>query len=75
MWARNVFSTIPSLTVDTVLFITLAFAGTGLPLLSLMIGQFATKYLVGIVDIPFMYLNRSVLGPRLLLAEREELKI
>jgi uncharacterized integral membrane protein (TIGR00697 family) len=69
LWARNVFSTIPSLTVDTILFITLAFAGTGLPLLSLMTGQFATKYLVGIVNIPFMYLNRAMLGPRLASAE------
>ena len=65
LWARNVFSTIPSLTVDTLLFVTLAFAGTGLPLLSLMMGQFATKYLVGVIDIPFMYFNRAVLGPRL----------
>lgn len=62
LWARNVFSTIPSLTVDTVLFITLAFAGTGLPIWVLMQGQFATKYLVGILNIPFMYLNRAVLG-------------
>lgn len=70
LWARNIFSTIPSLTVDTLLFVTLAFAGTGLPLKSLIIGQFATKYLVGIIDIPFMYLNRLFLGPRLLSADR-----
>jgi uncharacterized integral membrane protein (TIGR00697 family) len=62
LWARNVFSTIPSLTVDTVIFVTLAFAGTGLPLWALMKGQFATKYLVGIMDIPFMYLNQAMLG-------------
>lgn len=71
LWARNVLSTIPALTVDTVIFITLAFAGTGLPILSLMVGQFATKYLVGIVDIPFMYLNRAALGPRLPSADRD----
>lgn len=61
LWIRNVFSTIPSLTVDTLVFVTLAFAGTDLPLYSIMIGQFATKYLVGIINIPFMYLNRAIL--------------
>ncbi len=62
LWARNVFSTIPSLTVDTALFVTLAFAGTDLPLDQIMIGQFATKYVVAIVNIPFMYVNRLFLG-------------
>lgn len=65
LWMRNVFSTIPSLTIDTVLFVTLAFWGTGIPLLPLILGQFASKYLVGIIDIPFMYLNRALLGPPL----------
>lgn len=65
LWLRNAFSSIPSLTVDTLLFVSLAFAGTGLPLWSLMLGQFTTKYLVAIIDIPFMYLNRAFLGPRL----------
>lgn len=64
LWARNVFSTIPSLTIDTVLFISLAFAGTGLPLWGLMTGQFATKYLVGILCIPFMYLSKAIMGER-----------
>jgi queuosine precursor transporter len=63
LWARNVFSTIPALTVDTVIFITLAFAGTGAPLWELMKGQFATKYLVGVLCIPFMYINKAILGP------------
>lgn len=62
LWARNVFSTIPALTVDTVIFITLAFAGTGVPLWGLMKGQFATKYLVGVLCIPFMYINKAILG-------------
>lgn len=62
LWARNVFSTIPSLTVDTVVFVTLAFAGTGAPLWTIMVGQFAAKYFVALIDIPFMYMNRAVLG-------------
>ena len=69
VWARSLFSTIPSLTVDTVLFITLAFAGTGVPILTLMAGQFVTKYLVGIIDVPFMYLSRFMMGPRLASAD------
>lgn len=63
LWARSVFSSIPALTVDTVLFISLAFAGTDLPLWQLMVGQFFAKWAVGILDIPFMYLNRYILGP------------
>jgi len=63
LWLRNVFSTLPSLTVDTVLFITLAFAGSDLPLWPLMLGQFAVKYLVGLLDIPFMYLARFLMRP------------
>jgi len=62
LWARNVFSTIPSLTVDTLIFVTIAFYGTGLPILEIMTGQFVTKYFVGIINIPFMYLNKSILG-------------
>jgi len=64
LWVRNVFSSIPALTVDTVLFVTIAFAGTDLPLSSIMFGQFVVKYVVAVLNIPFMYLNRYVLGPR-----------
>jgi len=62
LWARNVFSTIPSLTLDTIIFVSLAFYGTDLPLLELMIGQFIIKYLIGIINIPFMYANKFLLG-------------
>jgi len=62
LWMRNVFSSIPALTVDTFVFVTLAFAGTGLPIWDLMVGQFAMKYVVCILNIPFMYLNRYFLG-------------
>lgn len=62
LWLRNVFSTLPALTVDTLIFVSLAFGGTGLPLLAIIKGQFATKYLVGLIDLPFMYFNRFLLG-------------
>lgn len=61
IWLRNAGSSIISLSLDTVLFVTLAFYGTGLPLWPLMMGQFLTKYLVAIIDIPFMYLNRWIM--------------
>jgi hypothetical protein len=57
LWMRNAFSSIPSLTVDTLLFIPIAFYGT-MPLWPLIEGQILTKYLVGLVNIPFMYFNR-----------------
>jgi len=57
LWMRNVFSSIPALTVDTFLFITIAFYGV-MPLADLIEGQLWTKWLVGLVNIPFMYLNR-----------------
>lgn len=64
LWARNVFSSVPALTIDTLVFVTLAFAATGLPLWAIMKGQFFTKYLVCLINIPFMYLNKWILGPR-----------
>lgn len=60
LWARNVISSIPALTIDTLIFIPLAFYGT-MPIMSLMVGQMLTKWLVGIISIPFMYLNRWTL--------------
>ena len=45
---------------DTVIFVTIAFAGVQ-PLLQLIIGILVIKWLVGIIDIPFMYLNRMIL--------------
>jgi queuosine precursor transporter len=64
LWARNVISTIPALTVDTIVFVLLAFAGTDSPIWLIMMGQFATKYTVGLINIPFMYLNQYVFGKR-----------
>jgi uncharacterized PurR-regulated membrane protein YhhQ (DUF165 family) len=57
---RSAFSNIPALTVDTFIFITIAFYGT-MPLGSLFAGQIATKYLVGLVSVPFMYFNRWIM--------------
>ncbi len=61
LWMRNVFSSIPALLIDSVIFTSLAFYGT-MPLLSLIIGQTTIKWLVCVINIPFMYLNRYFLG-------------
>ncbi len=60
LWARNVFSSIPSMALDTIIFVTIAFYGVQ-PLLPLITGVLVLKWLVGIIDIPFMYLNRWIM--------------
>lgn len=63
LWMRNAFSSIPAMTLDSFIVIPLAFYGV-LPtevLLSVTIGLLAAKYLVGLIDIPFMYLNRWIM--------------
>ncbi|HCC05599.1 TPA: hypothetical protein DEP58_04875 [Patescibacteria group bacterium] len=60
LWARNVFSSIPALTLDSLIFLPIAFAGV-LPLWPLIVGQTTIKWLVGLLNIPFMYLNRLIL--------------
>jgi len=60
LWMRNAFSSLPAMLVDSAVFVTLAFYGV-MPVLPLIIGLTAVKWLVGIVDIPFMYLSRAVL--------------
>ena len=61
LWMRNTFSSIPALLLDSIIFIPLAFLGV-MPVLPLIIGQTAVKWLVGLVNIPFMYLNKAILG-------------
>lgn len=60
LWMRNVFSSLPSMALDTIIFVIIAFYNVQ-PLLPLITGVFAIKWLVGIVDIPFMYLNRRIM--------------
>ena len=60
LWMRNAFSSVPALTVDTFLFISIAFFGI-MPWAELIKGQLVTKWLVCLVNIPFMYFNRWVM--------------
>ncbi|MFZ2555837.1 MAG: queuosine precursor transporter [Minisyncoccia bacterium] len=60
LWMRNAFSTFPAMAIDSIVFVTLAFWGV-MPLTPLIIGLTVTKWLVGIVDIPFMYASRAIM--------------
>lgn len=61
LWMRNAFSSLPAMAIDSVLFVTLAFYGT-MEILPLITGLIVIKWIIGILDIPFMYLARAVLG-------------
>lgn len=61
LWMRNAFSSLPAMAVDSVVFLTLAFYGV-MPIAPLIVGLITIKWVVGVIDIPFMYLTRAVLG-------------
>ena len=56
LWIRNNLSTGVSQMLDTTIFITLAFSGTGAPVLSMITGQYLIKLLIGVCDTPIVYL-------------------
>lgn len=72
LWVRNVFSDILSLGLDSLIFTPLAFyilpqiigpAHLVTPvdlLVQIIIGQLMTKWILGLIDTPFMYLTRWV---------------
>ncbi|MFX0093592.1 MAG: VUT family protein, partial [Candidatus Hodarchaeota archaeon] len=61
-WIRNIISDILSLGIDSLIFIPLAFLGEVPPeiILEMIFGQLVTKWILGIVDTPFMYLTRWI---------------
>ena len=61
LWMRNAFSSLPSMILDSVVFITIAFYGGAIPLMGLIIGQTTIKWFIGVIDIPFMYLAKNIL--------------
>jgi len=71
LWIRNVFSDIPTLALDSVLFITIAFMGD-YPLIligEMILGQIITKWFFGVIDTPFMYLSRGITTGRIKIFE------
>lgn len=60
LWMRNAFSSLPAMAIDSIIFVIIAFWGV-MPIMPLIIGLTVTKWLVGIVDIPFMYASRALM--------------
>jgi uncharacterized integral membrane protein (TIGR00697 family) len=54
LWLRNNASTMVSQAIDTVLFITIAFAGV-FPVVPMMIGQYLVKLAIALLDTPVVY--------------------
>jgi uncharacterized integral membrane protein (TIGR00697 family) len=67
LWIRNVFSDVPTLALDSLIFISIAFLGDyPLALIGEMIlGQILTKWFFGVIDTPFMYLSRGITSGRI----------
>ncbi len=64
LWLRNNLSTCASQLIDTVVFIFIAFAGTGAPVFTMMWGQFLAKAVIAAADTPFVYLLVGILRRR-----------
>jgi len=66
LWVRSVLSDIPVLALDSVIFVTLAF-GVFSPsqwaiVPMTILGQLITKWFFGVLDTPFMYLDRFIVN-------------
>ena len=64
LWLRNNASTVVSQTIDSTIFILIAFAGLmpNSALLPMIMGQLVVKWIIAIADTPFCYLLVSWLG-------------
>lgn len=60
LWMRGLFSTIPAMFLDTVIFFTLAFYGV-MPIVPIITGVVILKWIVGVINTPFLYLNRWIM--------------
>jgi len=63
LWLRNVFSDIPTLAIDSLIFVSIAFVGVKSTKVfwAIMWGQILTKWFFGVIDTPFMYLSRGII--------------
>jgi hypothetical protein len=64
LWLRNNLSTALSQLLDSTIFISLAFYGT-LPVVPIIIGQWAAKMAIAVLDTPLVYLGVSILRGRM----------
>jgi len=72
LWIRNVLSDIPTLALDSLIFVSIAFGGLfSLDLFfSIIWGQILTKWFFGVIDTPFIYLYRGIISGRITLFDR-----
>jgi len=78
LWIRNIFSDLPTLALDSLIFVSIAFGGL-LDIWPIIWGQLLTKWFFGIIDTPFMYLSRGIINGKInilgsLFGENEENK-
>ncbi|MEZ5325796.1 MAG: queuosine precursor transporter [Verrucomicrobiales bacterium] len=59
LWLRNNLSTIVSQSLDSVIFVTIAFSGL-VPIWPIIAGQLVAKIAIALFDTPFMYLARAI---------------
>lgn len=65
LWIRSVFSDVPMLMLDSAIFITLGFGvfqGLWFLVWDLIVAQTITKWIFGVVDTPFIYLDRWIVN-------------
>jgi len=65
LWVRAWIASLLSQVVDTLLFITISFAGTGLPLAEIMTGQIISKLILSTLMVPPLIYVFVALGRRL----------
>jgi uncharacterized integral membrane protein (TIGR00697 family) len=61
IWLRSITSDILDLTIDSVIFVTLAFGGV-MPIAPLIIGQIVSKNIIGLLDTPWFIWYKRMLG-------------
>ncbi|MBY9008310.1 MAG: queuosine precursor transporter [Candidatus Lokiarchaeota archaeon] len=64
LWIRNIFSDIPTLALDSLIFVSIAFGGL-LDIWPIIWGQLLTKWFFGVIDTPFMYLSRGIINGKI----------
>jgi uncharacterized integral membrane protein (TIGR00697 family) len=65
VWLRAWIASLLSQVVDTLLFISISFAGTGLPLAEIMAGQIISKLVLSTIMVPPLILFFVAIGRRL----------
>lgn len=71
LWMRNNFSTIVSQFIDTCVFITIAFFNVvpGNVLLRMIFSQYVVKFIIALIDTPFVYLGVKLVSGKWIVRE------